>query len=87
MRKYNDKPLKQFLSSYDREVILLIVTAAQLNLAEFCLSFKEKLKFAIPCKREDFKKIQCTAGFNRHTLQKEVLRRLAVQNFILCVLL
>ena len=47
----------------------------QLNLAEFCLSFKEKLKFAIPYKREDFKKIQCTAGFNRHTLQKQVLRR------------
>ena len=36
----NDKPLKQFLSWHDREVILLIVTAAQLNLAEFCLSFQ-----------------------------------------------
>ena len=43
LRKNNDKPLKQFLSSHDREVILLIVTAAQLNLAEFCLSFKVKL--------------------------------------------
>ena len=41
--KNNDKPLKQFLSSHDYEVILLIVTAAQLNLAEFCPSFKEKL--------------------------------------------
>ena len=39
VRKKNDKPLKQFLSSHDCEVILLIVTAAQLNLAEFCLSF------------------------------------------------
>ena len=36
----NDKPLKQFLSSHDREVIFLMVTAAQLNLAEFCLSFQ-----------------------------------------------
>ena len=42
LRKNNDKPLKQFLSSDDREVILLIDIAAQLNLAEFCLSFKEK---------------------------------------------
>ena len=54
----------------------------QLNLAEFCLSFKEKLKFAIPCKGEDFKKIQCTAGFNRHTLQKEVLRRFSSYYFV-----
>ena len=58
VRKNNDKPLKQFLSSHDCEVILLIVTAAQLNLAEFCLSFKGKLKCAIPRKKEDFKKIQ-----------------------------
>ena len=42
LRKNNEKPLKQFLSSHDREVILLIVTAAQLNLAEFFLSFKDK---------------------------------------------
>ena len=52
--KNNDGPLKQFNISqwkakswHDREVILLIVTAARLNLAEFCLSFKEKLRFAI----------------------------------------
>ena len=63
VRKNNDKPLKQFLSSHDREVILLIITAAQLNLAEFCLSFKEKLKFAIPCIKKDFKKIQPVSVF------------------------
>ena len=40
-KKNNDKSLKQFLSLHDREVILLIVTAAQLNLAEFCPSFEE----------------------------------------------
>ena len=45
-------------SSHDCEVILLIVTTTQLNLAEFCLSFKGKLKCAIPFKKEDFKKIQ-----------------------------
>ena len=56
VRKNNDKPLKQFLSSHDREVILLIVTAALLNLIEFCLSFREKLKFAKPYKREDFRR-------------------------------
>ena len=39
--KINVKPLKQFLSTHDLEVILLIVTTAQLSLAEFCLSFKE----------------------------------------------
>ena len=85
MRKNNDKPLKQFLSSHDRDVILLLVTAAQLNLAKFCLSLKETLKFAIPCKREDFKKIQWTAGFNRHALQKEVL--IKKLQFLICVLL
>ena len=46
VKKNNDKPLEQFLSSHDREVILLIITAAQLNLAEFCLSFKEKKREA-----------------------------------------
>ena len=56
VRKNNDKPLKQFLSSHDREVILLIVTAAQLNLSEFCLSFKEKLSTLIPYKKEEFKR-------------------------------
>ena len=30
-----------------RIVKLVVVTAAQLNLAEFCHSFKEKLRFAI----------------------------------------
>ena len=42
LRKNNDKPLKQFLSSHDREVILLIFTAAQWNLADFFLTFKDK---------------------------------------------
>ena len=44
VKKNNDKPLEQFLSSHDREVILLIITAAQLNLAEFCLSYKREKK-------------------------------------------
>ena len=55
VRKNNVKPLKQFLSSHDRELILPIVTTAQLSLAEFCLSFKEKLTL-ISCKKEELRR-------------------------------
>ena len=57
--KNNHKPLKQLnvsqwkaKSSHDREVILLIVIAITVKrLHEFCLSFKEKLRFAVPCRK------------------------------------
>ena len=45
VRKNNVKPgFKTIPLLANREVILPIVTTAQLSLTEFCLSFKEKLQ-------------------------------------------
>ena len=72
--KNKDKPIRPFFP-VNRKVLsprigkVVVVTAAQLNLAEFCLSFKEKLRFAIAFRKKILRSYSFVCSFVTKTFK------------------